>query len=218
MRFSYRIAGVVAVCLLSTPALATSTGVTGQSGKSGTTCSLCHKGGPLPTVELAGPTKLAPGETGQYTFIIRGGAAKKGGVGIAVDNAAAILQAGEGMKKLDGELVQSEPKAFSGDELRFDFSLVAPSTDVTLTLFGAGNSTNADLDTGGDRAVATKVSVLVGNGSPDAGTPDGGSGPDTGTGDEGNDSQSGCSTTGSSTVWILGMAGASLALLRRRQG
>lgn len=217
MRFAFRTAGVVAVWLLSTPALATSTGITGQSGKEGPACNMCHKGGVSPTVEFSGPTKLAPGETGQYSFIIRGGAAKVGGVDIAVDNTAAVLQVGEGLKKLGAELTHSEPKAFSGNELRFDFSLVAPSTDVTLTLFGAGNSANGDRGSDGDKPAATKWSVIVGNGTPDAGTdsPDAGSG---GTGDEGDDDQGGCSTAGSSPVWILAMAGSFLALLRRRQG
>ncbi|CAM3491010.1 hypothetical protein G4177_09285 [Corallococcus sp. ZKHCc1 1396] len=204
MRHLFRIAGVFAVSSLwATPAFATSTGITGQSGKDGVMCSTCHKGGDVPTVVLEGPTTLEPGATGQYTFIIRGGAAKTGGADIAVDSADAKLQAGTGTKLLGAELVHSAPLAFTGNELRFNFSLVAPATDVTLKLFGAGNSSNADQKSDGDRAAATTLSVTVGKGTPvvDPLPPEG---------DEG-----GCSAAGSAPVWGLALAG--LALLRRRR-
>ncbi|RKG75701.1 MXAN_6652 family MXYO-CTERM-anchored protein [Corallococcus terminator] len=205
MRHLFRIAGVFAVSSLwSTSAFATSTGITGQSGKDGVMCSTCHKGGEVPTVVLEGPTTLEPGATGQYTFIIRGGAAKTGGADIAVDSADAKLQAGTGMKPLGAELVHSAPQAFTGTELRFNFSLVAPSTDVTLKLFGAGNSSNADQKSDGDRAAATTLSVTVGKGSPVVVDP-------IAEEDEGG----GCSAAGSAPVWGLALAG--LALLRRRR-
>ncbi|WP_164013808.1 MXAN_6652 family MXYO-CTERM-anchored protein [Pyxidicoccus trucidator] len=207
MRLPIRIAGVLAVSLSwSTPAFATSTGITGQSGKEGPACSVCHQGGTLPTVVLEGPSSLAPGETGQYSFIIRGGAARTGGADISVDVAAASLQAGTGLKKLGSELTHSAPRAFTDNQVRFDFSLVAPATDVTLTLFGAGNSSNADLDSSGDRAAATKLTVRVGNGSPVV-TPD----------EDGGDGGGGCATAGSVPAWGLVMAGVSLVLLRRRR-
>ncbi|AKJ04624.1 uncharacterized protein (TIGR03382 family) [Archangium gephyra] len=217
MRFVFHSAGMAVVCLLSTPALATSTGITGQSGKAGPTCNLCHTGATPPTVEFTGPSALAPGATGQYSFIIRGGAAKTGGVDLAVSHSDALLQPGPGTKKLDTELSHSEPRAFAGNELRFDFSLVAPARDVTLTLFGAGNSADGDLGSGGDRAASTRWQVVVGNGTPDAGTPDAGT-PDAGTGEEPDDPpRGGCSTTGSTSVWALALAGA-FWLPRRRQG
>ncbi|MFP2963646.1 MXAN_6652 family MXYO-CTERM-anchored protein [Myxococcus sp. 1LA] len=206
MRLPFRIAGVVVVSSLwSLPALATSTGVTGQTGKEGPTCSTCHQGGEMPTVALEGPATLEPGATGQYTFIIRGGPARTGGVGIAVDSAAATLQPGANTKKLGVELTHTQPQAFTNNELRFNFSLVAPATDVTLTLFGAGNSANADFHTDGDRAAATKLSVKVGKGTPGVGP------------DEGGDEGGGCAAAGSAPLWALLVAGSPLALLRRRR-
>ncbi|TSC24478.1 hypothetical protein FOF48_25805 [Corallococcus sp. Z5C101001] len=208
MRHPLRGAGVFVVALLgAAPAFATSTGITGQSGKDGVTCSTCHKGGEMPTVVLEGPTTLEPGATGQYTFIIRGGAAKTGGVGIAVDSTAANLQAGTGMKKLGNELTHTAPQAFTGTELRFNFSLVAPSTDVTLTVFGAGNSTNADQGSDGDRAASTKLSVKVGNGSPVVDPVPGGEG----------DGGGGCTAASSAPVWALALMALPLAARRRRQ-
>jgi Synergist-CTERM protein sorting domain-containing protein len=199
-----------ALLLCAAPAFATSTGIAGQSGKNnGAMCSSCHKGGELPTVTFEGPTELVPGATGQFSFIIRGGAAKTGGVNIAVDDAAATLEAGTGMKKLGAELSHTAPTPFTGTELRYNFTLVAPSTDVTLKLFGAGNSSNADQKSDGDRAAATTFSVKVGNGSP------GNDPQQPGGGDEGG----GCNAAGSAPMWALVLAGLPLwALRRRRQG
>ncbi|TKC94186.1 MXAN_6652 family MXYO-CTERM-anchored protein [Polyangium fumosum] len=207
MHSLFRVVGVFAVLALgSSPALAASAGITGQSGKKGATCITCHKGGEPCTVEFEGPTTLAPGATGQYSFVIRGGAAKTGGMDISVDHEEASLETGSGgMKKLGAELTHSAPQPFNAGELRFDFSLVAPVTDVTLTLFGAGNSSNADLLPEGDRAAATKLTVRVGEGSP-VEVPDG----------EGeNDSGGGCGTAGSAPVWSLVMV--RLASFRRRR-
>lgn len=191
----------------STPAFATATGITGQSGKEGAACSVCHRGGTLPTVVIEGPTALAPGATGQYSLIIQGGAAKTGGTNIATDVAEANLQAGTGLKKLGGELTHSAPRAFTGNEVRFGFSLVAPATDVTLTLFGSGNSSNADQNSEGDRAAATTLVVKVGNGTPVVTPPEDGD----------DDSGGGCATAGSVPVWGLVLVGASQVLLRRRR-
>ncbi|MFB1483795.1 MXAN_6652 family MXYO-CTERM-anchored protein [Corallococcus sp. RDP092CA] len=203
-----RHAGLLAMGLLTaTTAFATSTGITGNSGKSGVTCNTCHNGGAAPTVELEGPTKVEKGATAQYSLIIRGGAAKTGGADIAVDNADTSLVAGTGLKKLGAELTHSAPQAFTGTELRFNFSLVAPATDVTINLFGAGNSANADQDSTGDRAANTKLSIQVGNGSPAQEEPGPGDGEDSG----------GCAAASSAPFWALALAGLPLAVLRRRR-
>jgi len=200
MRASFRTLGVVSVCLLSTPVLANSTGITGQSGKDGATCNTCHSGGAAPTVEISGPTTLAPNATGQYTLIIKGGAANVGGFNVAVDNTAAALQAGAGVKKLGSELTHSEAKAFANGEARFDFSLVAPASG-TVKIFGTGNSANKDFNSTGDRSSATTLSVTVSGGT----TPD-------------EDESKGCSATGGAPMLLLALASATLTRLRRRQG
>jgi len=198
MRASLRTLGVVSVCLLSTPVLANSTGITGQSGKDGATCNTCHTGGAAPTVEISGPTTLAPNATGQYTLIIKGGAANVGGFNVAVDNTAAALQAGAGVKKMGSELTHSEAKAFANGEARFDFSLVAPASG-TVKIFGTGNSANKDFNSTGDRSAATTLSVTV-------------------SADEGEDESKGCSATGGAPMLLLALASATLTRLRRRQG
>jgi uncharacterized protein (TIGR03382 family) len=201
MRFpSYGAAGVLTVCLLSTPAFANAVGMTGYSGKSGATCitSGCHFGGAAPTVEISGPTSLAAGATGQYTLIIRGGAGVKGGMNVAVDNTAASLQAGTGSRRISNELTHSTPKAFSGSEVRFDFSMVAPPSAGTVKIFGAGNSVNGDANSTGDQSATTSVTVNV-------------------TGSNEPKEEGGCSSTGGAPVLVFALA-AGMTLFRRRRG
>jgi len=189
----------LAVSLLSTSAFAYPKGITGFSGKSTSTCTTCHQpGAPVPTVEISGPATLAPGETGQYTFIIRGGPARVGGAGIAVSDAAASLTAvtGAGLMRSNGELIQTPAKPFTDGELRFDFALVAPASAGTLTLFAAGNSANEDGLNTGDGVANTTLDVTV-----TAGT-------DT------EEERGGCSTAGGAPVWLLSLL-AGGALLRR---
>lgn len=205
MRLLFRLAGIFAVSSLgSLPAFATSTGITGHSGRDGATCSTCHKGGAQPTVAFEGPASLEPGATGQYSFIIRGGAARTGGADIAVSSTEAVLQAGANMKKLGAELVHTRPMEFTGNELRFTFSVIAPSTDVTLSLFGAGNSADADLTSEGDRAATTTLAITVGKGSPT------GPGPS-------DDDGGGCAAAGSASLGALAMLTLPLVLRRRRK-
>jgi uncharacterized protein (TIGR03382 family) len=187
--------------LLSTPALANSTGTHGQSSKQGVNCNGCHLGASAPKVELSGPSELAPGETGQYSLTITGGAAKVGGLNIAVDNAAAVLMPGEGQQKLGDELTHTAPKAFTNGTLRFDFSLVAPSKPGTIKLFGSGNSANGDLGSTGDRGSSTSMSVTIPGATPV---------------DEGDDLQKqGCSA--SSGISLAGLALVTTGLLRSRR-
>src|SRR4051812_11239300 len=91
-RFSLGVAGVLAASLFSLTAYANKTGITGFSGKAGSTVtcmpSSCHGANPsalVPTVELSGPTSLDAGTTGNYTLIIRGGPAMTGGMDVAVN-------------------------------------------------------------------------------------------------------------------------------------
>jgi uncharacterized protein (TIGR03382 family) len=206
MKFpSYGAAGVLTVCLLSTSALANSTGSTGHSGKQNNmTCAAagCHSGGAAPTVEISGPTTLAAGETGQYSLIIRGGPAQAGGTNIAVSGTAASLEAatGSGLRKASSELTHSSPKSFSNGEVRFDFSMIAPTTGGTVTLFGAGNSANRNAANTGDGVATAKLDVTV-------------------TGGNGNDDdEGGCSATGGAPMLVLALSALTLNRFRRRRG
>lgn len=171
---SLGVAGVVAACLVSGSALANSAGINGRSGKQGqaTTCMAagCHSGSTnAPTVTLEGPSSLAPGATGNYRLIVRGGPGAVAGFNVAVDGGG-TLNSGSGSYKLGGELTHTGPRAFSSGQVAFDFTLVAPASDSTLTLFGAGNSSNNNsLETGDASALASPLTITVGAGGGNGG-------------------------------------------------
>ncbi|HZI09452.1 MAG TPA: MXAN_6652 family MXYO-CTERM-anchored protein [Myxococcus sp.] len=203
---SLGVAGVVAACLVSGSALANSTGITGRSGKQGanTTCtgSSCHSGGTgTPTVTLEGPATLEPNQVGNYKLIVRGGPGARAGFNVAVDNGS--LNAGGGSQKLSGELTHIQPRAFTNGEAVFDFTLVAPASNGTVKLFGAGNSANNNGAESGDSSALAQLTINVGTG--------GGNG---GGGDD--DEDKGCAAAGGAP--LLGAALLLLgARLRRRR-
>ncbi|ATB50688.1 MXAN_6652 family MXYO-CTERM-anchored protein [Corallococcus macrosporus] len=205
---SLGVVGVVSACLVSGSAFASSVGMSGHSGKQGSslTCASCHTGGGgSPTVTIQGPTTLAPGATGNYTFIVRGGPASGAGFNVAVSDNGGTLNAGPGSTKMSGELTHNGIRAFSNGEARFDFTLVAPSTPGTVTLYGAGNSVNQNGTEQGDSSATTTLQVTVGSSTG-------------GGGDEGGDDEGGgCAAAGG-----VPLVGAALMLLgtrlrRRRQ-
>src|SRR5207247_2465804 len=75
-------------------AFASSTGISGYSGKNASTCNSCHTGGAAPMVTLNGPSTLVASATGTYTVTITGGAATKAGFDASVSSAGAVLQQG----------------------------------------------------------------------------------------------------------------------------
>lgn len=222
-RFFPGIASVLA-CLLSVSAHANINGIVGRSGKQGAgqTCmaSGCHSFNPsptMPTVEISGPTTLQAGAMGNYTLIIRGGAAAKAGMNVAVStNGGTLDKVGGDLKVLGGELTHTAPKDFADNsEARFDFTLVAPSTAGTSKLFASGNSTNGNGSNDGDHSAATTLDVQITGSTqpPDAGVPDAGTG--NGGGGGGDDDDGGCSTTGGAPLMALFVLIAIVGLRRR---
>jgi hypothetical protein len=157
--------------LLSTAAVAYPFGIAGYSGEFGHDCNYCHSGGATPTVQLAGPMTLDAGDTGTFTLTITGGSAQVGGLDVSTDNFLVQLQPGLNQQLLSGEVTHISATPFSGNQLVFTFQAVAPASDGTFTLYGAGNSCNGDnLATGDAAAHDTFAVTVVGGGTaPDAG-------------------------------------------------
>jgi uncharacterized protein (TIGR03382 family) len=212
-RFFLPTAGVLVACLFSVSAHANLNGISQRSGKQGTgaeqTCmaSGCHSFNPsaaIPTVELTGPTTLQAGATGNYKLTIRGGAAVKGGMNVAVSNSGGTLNpAGGDLKLLAGELTHTAPKNFTNNEVSFDFTLVAPAAAGTSKLFASGNSTNGNGSNDGDRSASTTLDVQITGVPPPPG-------PDPIEKDEG-----GCSAAGGAPVLALLALIAAVGLGRR---
>jgi len=156
------------VLMHASPALARP-GITGYSGKSGSTCSNCHSGGAAPTVAISGPTSASPGSVSNYTFTITGGAmtsSTAAGRGGACDiaSSAGTLGAGSGDQLSSSEVVGGATVP-SGTAVSFPFTWMAPATAGTYTLYAAGNSVNGNAGTSGDGVSATTLTVTVGGGS-----------------------------------------------------
>lgn len=217
-RFSLGIAGVLAASFFSLTAYANKTGIAGYSGKAGSavTCmnSSCHGGKPsdlTPTVTLKGPQSLAAGETGNYTLTISGGPAVTGGLDVAVNGGTLKATNTTETQLFSGELTHKAPKAFTNGEVSFDFSLVAPTSSRTITMYASGNSTNNSDTFDGDHSAATTLDIQVtASSTPDAGTPDAGTDtpPD-------NSDKGGCAAAGGAPVALL-LAVVAERLRRRR--
>ncbi|MDY7227646.1 MXAN_6652 family MXYO-CTERM-anchored protein [Hyalangium rubrum] len=212
--FSLGIVGVVAACFLAPSAHAYNAGITDYSGKTANkTCMSagCHSSNPstIPTeVTLLGPDSLVAGATGNYTLVIKGGPANKAGMNVAVSNGGGTLTpGGTDLQAISNELThKGGAKAFANGEVRFDFSLVAPTSAQTVTLYASGNSVNGNSQNTGDNAASITKAIQVTGGStgtPDAGTgnPDAGSGG--GDGDEDDDDGGGCSAAGGAPMVLL---------------
>jgi len=216
-RLSLSVAGVMAAFFLASSAHANSTGMTGRSGKQTQTCmSTCHGMNPsaaTPTVTLEGPATLEAGTTGNYKLIITGGAGVKGGMNVAASSGT-LGVVGTDLQLVGGELTHKAAKAFASGSVQFDFTLKAPATAGTATLFASGNSVNADSTQDGDHSASTTKDVQITAASaPDAGTPDAGTG-NPGNGD-GEEDKGGCSAAGGAPLVAL-LALLAAAGLRRR--
>ena len=132
-----RIFSACLVLLVATSSFANGSGAIGYSGAppGNQNCNQCHTGGSAPTVSITGPTTLAAGATGTYTFTVSGGAAAAFGMDVSVsDVSAALNPISSNLGVAFGELHQNAP-ASSGT---FQFTLTTPFAG-TVTLYGSGN-------------------------------------------------------------------------------
>ncbi|MEZ4712332.1 MAG: choice-of-anchor V domain-containing protein [Caldilineaceae bacterium] len=134
---------------------------------SGQNCTTCHAtGAAVPTVTISGPASVAAGSTNLYTLLISGGPAQTGGLNVSVSNQRGVLTpAGADTQTLLGELTHSAPKAFSGNQLAFQFTWTAPTYNDTVTFYGAGNSSDNQQSLTGDGIGVTTFNVQVTGGS-----------------------------------------------------
>ena len=152
--------------LLLTPALAWSysVGAPGYSGVTGASCTTCHAvGAPVPTVLLEGPTSLAAGETGSYTFTVSGGPGVRAGMTVLANLEGTTLTPGPGLRVMASgrELTHAGPVEAMDGKVVFTFTLVAPPEGGTLTLHAAGNSVNYNRNNSGDASATTSLAIEV---------------------------------------------------------
>lgn len=140
-------------------ASANSAGITGVSGKDGTFCSACHRGGTTPLVHFEGPQEVVAGAIATFRFVIESQASSQthAGFNVAASEGGLGAVSGQEEQAVGGELTHSGPKRNgAGGIASFEFTWTAPDAIGMQTLFGAGNSVNRNfIDTGDAAAVAT---------------------------------------------------------------
>ena len=143
-------------------AWASSGGRTGSSGKTGTTCTSCHSpSGAAMTVALTGPTSLPTGSTDVYTFTITGGPAVEGGFDVSTTGTATLQATGPNTRLASNEVTHNASIPFTSGSLVFTFTLHAPVSAGTITLYAAGLSANGNGSSSGDNTATTTLAVNV---------------------------------------------------------
>ncbi|MBI1815992.1 MAG: hypothetical protein HYR72_13515 [Deltaproteobacteria bacterium] len=153
---------------------AISTGIVGSSGKPGSlygtfVCNSCHGGGSpapvAPLVQFSGPSQVAASTVATFTFTVTSQAPDnqtQAGFNVAASAGTLAVLAGQGEKLVSGELTHTAPKVNDGSGVSaWNFTWKAPSAPGNYTLFGAGNSVNRNFNSGGDKASATTLIVMV---------------------------------------------------------
>ena len=136
-------------------------GITGFSGKIGTTCNSCHSGVVAPVVTLTGPTTLGVGAIGNYTLTLLP-AAGNGLGGLDVSASSGLLSNNPaGTRIAVGEITHSAPNNVPPAGIIWNFSWTAPATAGNQTLYSAVSSNDGDGGTGGDGTAATSLVVAV---------------------------------------------------------
>lgn len=149
---------------IAAPALGTSTGIAGLSGKSGVICNACHIGGTAPSVSFEGPTQAEPGAllTFRFTVTAQGANQRAAGLNVAASLGTLGLVAGQGTRILSGEVTHTAPKDNDANgQASFELTWRAPAAPGTYRLFGAGNSVNRDRNITGDAPAAATHEIVV---------------------------------------------------------
>jgi hypothetical protein len=155
------------VVLVALPRLAFGygAGVFGYSGKPpAQSCSQCHGGGAGPSsVTLSGPTALGAGEKATYTLdVVTGASTAHVGFDVAASDGTIAKIAGQLNESYvdSGELTHSKnwPK---GATVQLMFSLTAPATAGTVTLYVNALRSDGVDDTGGDGVGGATLDVTV---------------------------------------------------------
>lgn len=140
---------------------------TGRTLKSGTAgCGGCHASvSTAVAVVIAGPDTLRPGASGTYTVKISGGSGTSVCVDIAT-SAGALKTFDANLKLSNGELITNGIKRYTNGSYTYTFTLTAPATPQTVTLYATGMSTKSTFN------FAPNKAVVIGSPATSTGTPD----------------------------------------------
>jgi hypothetical protein len=215
--------------LLPRAAAAMPGGINGYSGLTpDKTCAVCHPGGNPPIASLTGPTTLAPGATGVYTFTLETDRTF-GGLDVAVDDPAAKLEPMSPMTQLLAtEITHTQPLPVVSGKIVVQLELTAPPSPGIVKLHADGQADKMPQIADSSAAAVELVVTVAGSGGGSA-PGSGGNGATTGGGaGEGTSPMAtpmrGCAFAGSALplvasgapLWLVLLGGLALVLRRRR--
>jgi polyvinyl alcohol dehydrogenase (cytochrome) len=149
---------------IGAPAHAYDDGISGYSGKQGQTCQFHHSGGVKPLVQFDGPTHVAPGEVGTFTFSVHSQSSSQIVAGLDVaasDGVLGLATTGDEQLK-DGEVTHTAPKPNdTSGRASWQFTWQAPTIPGPRTLYGAGLSANGNDNRDGDAPQTAQYVVTV---------------------------------------------------------
>lgn len=136
-------------------ALASSTGITGYSGKDASNCNSCHTGSDYQsTLTFQGNTTFIPGSTNDLTLLLSftqptDFSDTHAGINVAISDDGGQLLRGDTTKDANGELTHIAPQATSGS-FTWQFQWRAPNTEGEVTLYACSEAVNRDFSNSND--------------------------------------------------------------------
>ncbi len=145
-------------------ALAYNSGITGYST---TGCTSCHgaSASSATTVSFSHDAEVEPGDTISVTF--RVAHATQSAAGLNVSASSGTLTAGSNTRVSSSQITHSSRRTMSAGAVDFAMSWTAPSTEGTVTLYGAGNAVNGNGGSSGDAWNRTSTTITVSDGCDD---------------------------------------------------
>lgn len=163
---------VLALLLSGGAASANSSGIVGNSGKQGQSCSGHHTGGVAPVVRLEGPSIVAAGALATFRFSVESQSPDQilAGLNVAASDGQLGTIAGQGTQAEDfgdgpgaTEITHTRPRMNDATgTASWLFTWRAPAAAGVATLSAAGNSVDGFGNMEGDLATVTQADVEVG--------------------------------------------------------
>lgn len=150
------------LALLSAPAHANSTGITGRSTSG---CGSCHGSAAATSTTAtlsATSTTLAPGASTNVMLRVATTSTTRTHAGLNAAASGGTLSAGTNTVKVGTQITHSAPQAMTSRAITFRFRWTAPTTPGTYTITAAGNAVNNNGASSGDGwRVASALTMTV---------------------------------------------------------
>ena len=157
---------LLALFALATPeAFAYDSGVTGRSTSG---CGSCHGSSASSSTTVAfstSSTTVAPGDTITVYLSVTNSSQKAAGLNVSASSGTLAKGTNTALSK--SEITHSTATSMTSGVTTFDFEWTAPTTEGSVTLYGAGNAVNDNGSSSGDGWNTTTATITVDDGCDD---------------------------------------------------